>query len=212
MLALLASAHPAFAQTDAASSAADRQRFVGIVRSLERTPLDPALQADRQWALQWATDAPDVSVDVCMDPLGGASQKDYAHFPQIVFQYTIAMAAFVIENPAKANDADAQQLAGVESALKAYRSIHAAQPDVTSPALEKLLGMQGRGELAGFVQKAYPPLHGEGRSVRSPSPAASFRRVAPIGRRVGNRLASREPQRKPMKPLPESAASARRSG
>lgn len=155
LLAFLASAHPAFAQADAPSSPGDRQRFVSIVHSLERAPLDPTLQDDRQWALQWVTDAPDISVDVCMEPLGGASQKDYAHFPQILFQYTIAMAAFVIENPARASDADAQQLAGVEGALKAYRTMHAAEPKVASPALEKLLVMQGRGELAGFVQKAY---------------------------------------------------------
>lgn len=155
LLALLACAAPAFAQTKAQSSPEDRQRFVSIVHSLEHEPLNASLQDDRAWALQWLMDAPDVSVNVCLDPLGSVSEKDYAHTPEIVFQYTVAMGAFIIENPAKSDDPDAQQLAGVESALNAYRSIRTAQPDDKSPALEKLLGLQSRGELPGFVHKAF---------------------------------------------------------
>ena len=155
LLAVLVCAPPTLAQTSAHSSPEDRQRLVSIERSLERTPLDSSLQADRKWAVQWLIDAPDVSVNVCLDPLGGVSEKDYARTAEVVVQYTIAMAALVIENPEKANDPDAQQLAGVEGALNAYRSMRAAQPNDTSPAFEKLLGMQSRGELPGFVHKAY---------------------------------------------------------
>jgi hypothetical protein len=154
LLALLLCAAPALAQTSAHSSPEDRQRFVSVVHNLERAPLDPSLQRDRKWAVQWLTDAPDVSVEACLDPLGGVSEKNYAHAPEIIVQYMVAMAAFIIENPEKQNDPDAQQLAGVEGALNAYRSMRAAQPDKTSPALEKLLGMQSRGELPGFVRKA----------------------------------------------------------
>jgi hypothetical protein len=155
LLAVLASTPSALAQTSAHSSPEDRQRSVSNDRSLERAPLDARLQADRKWALQWLIDAPDVSVNVCLDPLGGVSEKDYAHTGEVIVQYTIAMAALVIENPEKANNPDAQQLAGVEGALNAYRSMRAAQPNDTSPAFEKLLGMQSRGELPGFVHKAY---------------------------------------------------------
>jgi hypothetical protein len=155
LLALLVCAAPAFAQTDAHSSPEDRQRFVSIVQNLERAPLNPGLRGDRKWALQWLMDAPDVSVNVCLDPLGGVSDKNYVHAPEIVVQYTLAMAAFILENPGKPDSPDAQQLAGVEGALNAYRSMRTAQPDDKSPALEKLLGMQSRGELPGFVRKAY---------------------------------------------------------
>lgn len=155
LLALLVCAAPAFAQTDAHSSPEDRQRFVSIVQSLERAPLNPGLQDDRKWALQWLMDAPDVSVNVCADPLERVSDKNYAHAGEIVVQYTFAMAAFIIENPGKPNDPEAEQLAGVEGALNAYQSIRTAQPEDKSPALEKLLGMQNRGELPAFVRKAF---------------------------------------------------------
>jgi len=155
LLALLVCATTASAQTNAHSSPDDRRRFVAIEQNLERAPLDPSLQHDREWALQWLTDAPDVSVNACLDPLGGAPKNDYAHTPQIVVLYMFAMAAFIIENPGKANDPGAQQLAGVEGALNAYRAMRIARPEEKSPTLETLLDMQGRGELPGFVQKAY---------------------------------------------------------
>lgn len=155
LLALLACATPALAQTAAHSSPADRQRFVTIVHTLERDPLRKSLQHDRQWAMEWLINAPDVTVSVCLDPLGHISGKDYAHSDAIVVQYTFAMAAFIIENRDKENDADAQQLAGVEGALNAYRAMRAAKPEDKSPTLEKMLDTQSRGELPAYVRDAY---------------------------------------------------------
>ena len=155
LFALLVCTTPAFAQTNAHSSPEDRQRFVSIVHSLERAPLEPSLRDSRSWAIQWLTDAPDVTVTVCLDPLGGVSEKHYAHTSVVVVQYALAMAAFIIENPDKSNDPDAQQLAGVEGALNAYRAMRTAQPNEKSPELEQLSGMQNRGELPGFVRTAY---------------------------------------------------------
>ena len=156
LLTLLACATPALARTDAPSTPQDRLRFVTAVHDLERTPLDPRLQGERSWAIGWLTDAPDITVTVCFDPLGGVSDKTYPHTAEVFVQYSLAMGAFIIENPAKASDPQAQQLAGVESALNAYRSMRTAEPDGRkSPQLEKLLEAQGRGELSGIVQKAY---------------------------------------------------------
>jgi hypothetical protein len=155
LFAFLLGAAPALAQTNAHSSPEERQRFVTIVHNLERAPLDPVLRGDRSWAVQWLIDVPDVSVNVCLDPLRGVSDKHFAHAAEVVVQYSLAMAAFIIESPAAANDPDAQQLAGVEGALNAYRAMRTAQPDKKSPELEDLLGMQSRGELPDFVRKAY---------------------------------------------------------
>lgn len=143
------------AAADTHSSPEDRARFVSITRNLEGTPLKPSLKADRAWAVEWLTEVPDISVTVCDDPLGGVVQSDYAYAPEILVQYMFSMAAHIIEHPEITNDPNAQQLAGVEGALTAYRSILRQKPDAKSPALERVLQAQTRRELPDFVQKAF---------------------------------------------------------
>lgn len=144
----------ALAQLEAHSSIEDQQRYVSIVRKLEREPLNESLHDDRAWAMKWLIEAPDLTVTACLDPLGGVTKGHYAYIDEILAQYMLGMGAFIIENPGKADDLDAQQLAGVESSLLAYRSMKALRPAQISPALENLLGMQSRRELSAFVKAA----------------------------------------------------------
>jgi len=153
-LALICSLTPA-AAADTGSSPEDRARFVSITQKLEQSPLSSVLQADRAWAMRWLTEAPDVSVTVCADPLAGVIMSDYRYNPEILAQYTFAMAALVIEHPEAASDPNAQQLAGVESALNAYRAILRDEPQAKAPELDGLLQRQGHGGLADFVRKAF---------------------------------------------------------
>lgn len=152
-LALLWVAGPASAAGP--SSAQDRARFVSVTRGLEAAPLDPARQSDGEWALKWISDAPDISVGVCLGSLGGVGPKDYPYGRQVLLQYMFSMAALIIEHPETAKDENAQQLAGVESALKAYRVIVAARPDGRSANLDTLVKAQADGRLAEVVQKAW---------------------------------------------------------
>jgi hypothetical protein len=151
--ALISTLIPASALS-ASSPPEDRQRFVSVTRKLEQAPLNPALKADREWALAWLTDTPDVSVTICPDALGGVVGSKYRYAGEILIQDMFSMAALVIEHPETATDANAQQLAGVEGALKAYRSILVGKPKARSPALEALLQAQSRGQLADLVRKA----------------------------------------------------------
>jgi hypothetical protein len=139
----------------ASSSQQDRERFVTITRQLERAPLDASLRADRAWAVRWLTEAPDVSVTVCADTLGGVLQSDYPHTQEIVVQYTLSIGAHVVEHPTATNDPIAQQIAGAEGALAAYSSILRDEPDSKSPALEEMLQARARGELPDFVRMAF---------------------------------------------------------
>jgi len=115
--------------------------------------------------MQWLTEAPDVSVSACLAPLGGASLAKYGHFNEIIAQYTFAMATLIIEHPEAANDLQAQQLAGVEGGLTAYRSMLRADPKAKSIELDKLLEMQRRGELPGFVRSSLKGCGGKGEEV-----------------------------------------------
>lgn len=140
---------------DAPSSPEDRQRFVSVTRNLEQAPLNPGLDADRAWALEWLTNAPDITVTICSEPLAGVVQSKYKYAGEITVQDMFSMAAHAIEHPEAAGDPIAQQLAGVEGALSAYRSILRDKPKAKSSALEGLLQIQSRGELPEFVRTAW---------------------------------------------------------
>lgn len=155
LFALPVRASPTSIERAAHSSPADLRRFVAVAQDLERAPFGPSAEADRAWALEWLTDAPDVSVDVCLEPLGGGPEKGYPHGPEVVVQYMLSMAAFLIQHPEKVNDPEAQQLAGVEGALTSYKSILASEPKAKSATLEKMGKVQAQGQLPGFVRKAY---------------------------------------------------------
>ena len=64
------------------------------------------------------------------------------------------MAAFAIEHPQNADDPNATQLAGVEGALTAYRSILRDKPKAKSSILDDLLQTQAEGGLPAHVREA----------------------------------------------------------
>lgn len=136
------------------SSTSDRERLSSIVQALEKNPLDDRLHAERAWAMTWVIEAPDITVSICADPLNGAVLSDYPHARDILAQYTLAMAARIMSDPATQKDKVAQQMAGVESALTAYRSILTDAPGSRSPELDEVIAVQTRGELADFVRTA----------------------------------------------------------
>lgn len=167
VVTLLACATPIVAQSNAQSSPQDRERFISITQKLQEAPLDPMLRADRQWALQWLVEAPDVSVNACLATLGGSSLTKYSHSDEIIAQYTFAMAALIIRHPEAANDPQAEQLAGAEGALNAYRAMLRADPKARSAQLDKLAETQKRGELPDFVRGSLSACYtGKGEEIR----------------------------------------------
>ena len=134
------------------STAEERSRFVTLTHKLEQNPLDKNLYADKEWALQWIEDIPDITVDICPLVLGqDFMTSHYKYTNQVMGQVILGTVVFLIEHPDKKNDRVAQYTAGVESALKAYKGILRADP-VPSRPLEELLRLQSDGKLADFVK------------------------------------------------------------
>lgn len=133
------------------STPEERKRAVAIARKLEETPLDAGLRPEVQWAIHWIADVPDVQVNLCPQSLGDF--RGYKYAPVIATQVALSSAAFLIEHPDHAGEDVAQYIAGVEGALKAYKSILRSHPE-KSPALDELLRKQDHGELASYVREA----------------------------------------------------------
>src|SRR5205807_8421707 len=136
------------------STQEERERFVKIARQLEQAPLDKNLYPEREWALQWLIEVPDVHVDVCTAPLGNFMIEKYKYASVIEGQLAFSIGAFVIKHLDKPANDVASLAAGVEGALHAYKSILQSDPDAKSNALDKLLMKQREGKLADFVREA----------------------------------------------------------
>jgi hypothetical protein len=135
------------------STPEERQRFVSITRKLEQDPLDEKLYADRKWAMDFLMDIPDITVSSCWPVLGNLAPSQYRYKRELVAQFALEMMAFIIEHPKQVNDVNAQYLAGVEGALRAYRSILKTQPTAASAAMESLAERQSQGKLDAYVRE-----------------------------------------------------------
>jgi hypothetical protein len=117
---------------------------------LEEKPLDKDAKNIRGWAIKWVTETDKVNVKICSLLLSGLNDK-YKYNPEILAQYTIAMAAFKLSNPDKAKDEDAAQLAGIESALTSYQTMVKEQPKAKNAFLDELVAKRGEASWANYV-------------------------------------------------------------
>ncbi len=135
------------------STAEEREQTIRLAHALETNPLDERAKAARAWLIEFLTEVPDINVKVCpslLDPLLD-SKKNYS--TELVVQPLFSSAAFIIENPDKANDDEAVYLAGVEGALKAYEAILKAKPKARWAVLDEMIEKRNKGELTAYVKQ-----------------------------------------------------------
>jgi hypothetical protein len=129
------------------STQEERARWVEITRKLESAPLDDSVNKQGDTALKRLSDVHDIHVPLCPALLSEFSGMKYAYAHAITRQYMLASGAFVIENPGKAGDMKAMNLAAVESVLKTYQAILQQRPDAKAKPLDDLLKKQSQGKL-----------------------------------------------------------------
>jgi hypothetical protein len=104
----------------ATSTPEERARWVQVTRKMEVNPLDKDNVKEAEWALKRVIEVTDIHVVVCGGIVDDLARKKFKYGGDLLRQYTLASAAFVIENPDKANDKVAVNMAAIASALKAY--------------------------------------------------------------------------------------------
>jgi len=153
-LSTLACAQDQNAPARGPSTPEERKRFVALVQKLEQSPLDKSLRQEVVWAEKWLNDIPDINVSICPAPLGDFAEENYKYAGHVSVQFAFGMAVYLIQHPDKAADREAQYLAGVQEALRTYRSILKAEPRAQSAALDQLVAKDAEGTLSDFVREA----------------------------------------------------------
>jgi hypothetical protein len=141
------------AATQGTSTSEERARWAEITHKLESNPLDQSVNKDGEWALNRLSDAHDIHVPLCPALLGEFNDAKYKYRHEITRQYMLASGAFLIENPAKAGDVAAMNVAAVESVLKVYSAILQQKPDAKWKTLDDLLKKQSQGKLDDALRK-----------------------------------------------------------
>jgi hypothetical protein len=144
---------PQKAAAQGTSTPEERTRWAEITHKLESNPLDESVNKDGEWALNRLSDAHDIHVPLCPALLGEFNDAKYKYRHEITRQYMLASGAFLIENPAKAGDVAAMNVAAVESVLKVYSAILQQKPDAKWKPLDELLKKQSQGKLDDALRK-----------------------------------------------------------
>jgi hypothetical protein len=145
---------PALADARGPSTVAERKKAVELTRKLEKQPLARSSNQDRAWLVEFIVEAPDFEVKSCSGPLDVLAKDEENPYARILYvQSVFGMAAFMFENPKKAEDWAAVQTAGIESTLRAYESLQKADPDSRWKELDRLDAARGKGKLRALVEK-----------------------------------------------------------
>ena len=147
VLAVLSVKSTPKASAQGTSTPEERMRWAEITHKLESNPLDESVNKDGEWALNRLSDAHDIHVPLCPALLGEFNDAKYKYRHAVTRQYMLAGGAFLIENPAKASDVAAMNVAAVESVLKVYSAILQQKPDAKWKTLDDLLKKQSQGKL-----------------------------------------------------------------
>ncbi len=153
LLSLLSAAVVPKASAQGTSTLEERARWVEITHKLERNPLDESANKDGEWALNRLSDAHDIHVPLCPALLVEFNDAKYKYRHEIARQYMLASGAFLIENPTKAGDTHAMNVAAVESVLKVYSAILQQKSDAKWKPLDDLVKKQSQGKLDDTLRK-----------------------------------------------------------
>jgi hypothetical protein len=135
---------PQRAAAQGTSTTEERARWVEITHKLESNPLDESLNKEAEWALNRLSDAHHIHVPLCPTLLGEFNDAKYKYRHAATRQYMLASGAFLIENPAKAGDVAAMNVAAVESVLKVHSAMLQQKPDAKWKTLDDLLKAKPR--------------------------------------------------------------------
>jgi len=135
----------------ATSTPEERTHWIELAHKLESNPLDKSLNKDAEVALKRLIEVTDVHITVCSPVFVNVTESNYKYKNEVTRQYTLGSAAFVLESPSKASDANAVNFAAVQSVLKFYGAILQQKPNAKSPKLDDLLTLQSQGKLEDMV-------------------------------------------------------------
>jgi hypothetical protein len=130
----------------------DNAKVVPLTRFLEDQPLNENAPMVRSALLQWEDKSKDVVDVVCPGVFSPLPDKSIKYSSELLAQFIFGSAAYQIANPKEKGKLMPAQLAGMQSMLKAYRSILAQDPSTRVPRLDELSKDEEQGKLSQVLE------------------------------------------------------------
>lgn len=123
-------------------------KVVAVTRYLEAKPLSEEAPVLRALMLQWEEKSEDVLDLVCGEVLSPILKDNTPHGPELLAQFIFGSAALQIADPSQKGVIATNQLAGMQSMLKAYRNFLVAEPTAHITYLDEWVAHEDAGMLA----------------------------------------------------------------
>jgi hypothetical protein len=121
---------------------------IAAAKALETSPSDKETRKTVKAAIKWIVGKDGMRVSLCRGAFQMVGDYEYKYRDDMIAAYTIGVAFFQIENPAKSTDRNAVHLAGIELVLKAYEGYVKDNPKSTSVMIDLLLEDRKNGKLS----------------------------------------------------------------
>jgi hypothetical protein len=132
----------------------ERAKVLDIAKRSERDPISKVAKDDRGWMVAWISETPDFMLIVCSESLTPLLLSKKEDQTAIWFSGFAGSAAFVVEHPESMRDINAVNMAGVQSALRAYQSVVAKNPNFKIAGMDELLAKSIDGRLTEEMLRA----------------------------------------------------------
>src|SRR5215204_6979098 len=86
------------------STPEERAKFIELTRMLERVPLNPNADANRQWLREWTIEVPEIRFHVCSELLSHGLGENYPYSREINLQTILSGAVFTLEHQDRRRD------------------------------------------------------------------------------------------------------------
>ena len=135
---------------DAPSTPEDRARIVNLAKQLEADPAAESLHGDREWAIKFLIQAPDIHVKVCTETTEFLlKKKHYKYSSDLMALSMIEGGRFDIENPKQPDTAQAKAM--IEGTLRGYESLVKADPKAQFKEADEMLAKRDTGQLDAYL-------------------------------------------------------------
>ncbi|MGD0548485.1 MAG: hypothetical protein ABR991_11745 [Terracidiphilus sp.] len=151
--ALLAAPVAAIAAGRGPSTPEERKHALEYIHDFQVDPLNPKVNPEREWVLQWIIEIPDVHVHMCADLLDKLPKENKKDSSTILIAEMFAQPACRLQNSDKQDDRLVEDQAGVEGALQVYEVLLNSNPKDRQPFLEDLIPKRDSGTLAQWVKE-----------------------------------------------------------